>query len=96
MIRENITAKKLQSLRKVVIVLGVVFGILAIFVDVGVECGAILIIAGITSTLFECFSEVVELLYKSHKTQEAILARMSEQPTTKTILEDIESHLPQI
>jgi hypothetical protein len=46
--------------------------------------------------VFQGFAEVIELLHKNSKTQEAILDHLQDKPAPKTVLEDIESNLPQI
>lgn len=94
--KENLIAKRLQGLSKIIIIGGCVFGVLAIILYDGIVGCVVTVSASFAATLLEGFAEVVELLHKSHKTQEEILAQLSKQPTTKSVLEDIESNLPQI
>ncbi len=80
--------------------------IVTIFVDTeemfGIDLGtAIWVSAFITCIIFQGFAEVIDLLYKNGKKQDAIIELLKDRSSAetnapKTVLQDIESNLPKM
>ena len=99
--KQNGVAKTLQVIGLVELACAFILCIAADFEGLsdllGFNVGLVLIIGSfVTCMLFQGFAEVIELLHKSAKTQEAILNHLQQKPASKTVLEDIESNLPEI
>ena len=100
---ENIIAKTLRIIGIVEVVCGVIAGlfILAAGGDLRWVGIAIMISSFITCMLFVGFGEVINLLQESVDRQNAILSCLKEksvekETAPKTLLQDIESNLPQM
>ena len=101
--KENSVAKILQVIGWLSM-LGAI--IASMFTDIddflGLDFDIVLMVSGyITAMMFEGFAEIVDLLYKNGKKQDAILALLSDRlpektSATKSVLADIESNLPQM
>lgn len=101
--KENGIAKTLQIIGWVEIVAAF---ILNLFVDTeemfGVDLGiAITVSAFITCMIFQGFAEIIDLLYKNGKKQDAIIELLKDRSSAennapKTVLQDIESNLPKM
>ena len=101
--KENGIAKTLQIIGWAEMVAAL---IITIFVDTedifGVDLGfAIWISAFITCMVFQGFAEIIDLLYKNGKKQDAIIYLLKDRTTKdnnapKTVLQDIESNLPNL
>lgn len=99
--KQNGIAKTLQIIGWVELICAFLIWIFADFDDLsdilGLDMGiAIVVSSFITCMLFQGFAEIIELLHKSAKTQEAILNHLQDKPAPTTVLEDIESNLPVI
>lgn len=94
--KENPAAKALQASTKIIVWGAIFLIILSLFIEIELNPTITLVIAGLVASFFEGLSEIVELLHKSHKTQEAILAHLKKDPASDSILKDIESNLPKI
>lgn len=101
--KENIIAKTLQIIGWVEMLAAL---IVSIFVDTeklfGVDIGtAIWVGAFITCMIFQGFAEIIDLLYKNGKKQDAIIELLKdrspkESNAPKTVIQDIESNLPKM
>lgn len=99
--KQNGIAKTLQIIGWVEFACAIMLWILGIFEDISemldFDIGISIVVSSfITCMVFQGFAEVIELLHKNAKTQEAILDHLQDKPAPKTVLEDIESNLPQI
>lgn len=78
--------------------------IVTIFVDteelLGISLGpAIIVSSFITCMIFQGFAEIIDLLYLNGKKQDTIIELLKDRPTQetpapKTVIQDIESNLP--
>ena len=103
MLKENSVAKILQIIGWVELLATFV---VAVFVDTeeifGIDLGPVIwISAFITCMIFQGFAEIVELLYKNGKKQDMIIKLLKERSgkennAPKTVLQDIEDHLPEM
>ena len=100
---ENSIAKTLRIIGIVEVICGIILGfiILGAGEDFGWVGIAVMITSFITCMIFLGFAEIINLLQKSADKQDALLAFLKEQPTTektvpKSVLQDIESNLPEM
>lgn len=100
---ENSIAKTLRIIGIVEVICGIILGfiILASGEDFGWVGIAVMITSFITCMMFLGFAEIINLLQKNADKQDALLAFLKEQPTTekaapKSVLQDIESNLPEM
>lgn len=101
--KENGIAKTLQIIGWAEMVAAL---IITIFADVdeilGIDFGAaIWVSAFITCMVFQGFAEIIDLLHKNGKKQDAIIDLLKDRSTKdnnapKTVLQDIESNLPNL
>lgn len=101
--KENSVAKTLQIIGYVELIAAF---ILALIIDTeemfGVDINsAIMISSFITCMVFQGFAEIIDLLYKNGKKQDAIIELLKdrsikENNASKTVLQDIESNLPEM
>lgn len=99
--KQNSVAKTLQIIGWAELICAFIICIISDFEAlsdiIGLDIGVALVIGSfITCMLFQGFAEIIELLHKSAKTQEAILNHLQDKPAPTTVLEDIESNLPVI
>jgi uncharacterized membrane protein YkgB len=102
-ITENGVAKTLRIIGVVEIICGIILGIIIASVDedfifVGV---IITIVSFITCMMFVGFAEIIKLLQKNADKQDAILSFLREKPVKessapKSVIQDIESNLPEM
>lgn len=97
---ENSIAKTLRIIGIVEVICGIILGFI-ICEDFGWVGIAVMITSFITCMIFLGFAEIINLLQKSADKQDALLAFLKEQPTTektvpKSVLQDIESNLPEM
>lgn len=100
---ENSIAKTLRIIGIVEVICGIILGFIILvagenFGWVGI---AVMITSFITCMVFLGFAEIINLLQKNADKQDALLAFLKEQPTTektapKSVLQDIESNLPEM
>ena len=100
---ENKIAKTLRTIGIVEVVCGIILGLIILmdgsdFAWAGI---AIAITSFITCMIFVGFAEIINLLQKNADTQDAVLAFLNDQPTKekaapKSVLQDIESNLPEM
>ncbi len=100
---ENRIARVLRIIGIVEVVCGIILGfiVLANGKDSGWIGIAVMITSFITCMMFMGFAEIINLLQKSVDNQDAVLALLKEQPTKekvapKSVLQDIESNLPEM
>ena len=100
---ENGVAKTLRIIGIVEVVCGIILGfiILADGGDFGWVGIAVMVTSFITCMMFVGFAEIINLLQKNADKQDAVLAFLKEQPTKektapKSVLQDIESNLPEM
>lgn len=100
---ENGVAKALRVIGIVEVICGIILGIIIASVDedfifVGV---IIMIVSFITCMMFVGFAEIIKLLQKNADKQDAILSFLREKPVKessapKSVIQDIESNLPEM
>lgn len=100
---ENSIAKTLRIIGIVEVICGIILGFIILVAgeDFGWVGIAVMITSFITCMMFLGFAEIINLLQKNADKQDALLAFLKEQPTTektapKSVLQDIESNLPQM
>lgn len=100
---ENSIAKTLRIIGIVEVICGIILGFIILVAgeDFGWVGIAVMITSFITCMIFLGFAEIINLLQKSADKQDALLAFLKEQPTTektvpKSVLQDIESNLPEM
>ncbi len=100
---ENSIAKTLRIIGIVEVICGIILGFIILVAgeDFGWVGIAVMITSFITCMIFLGVAEIINLLQKSADKQDALLAFLKEQPTTektalKSVLQDIESNLPEM
>lgn len=100
---ENSIAKTLRIIGIVEVICGIILGFIILVAgeDFGWVGIAVMTTSFITCMIFLGFAEIINLLQKSADKQDALLAFLKEQPTTektapKSVLQDIESNLPEM
>lgn len=100
---ENSIAKTLRIIGIVEVICGIILGFIILVAgeDFGWVGIAVMITSFITCMAFLGFAEIINLLQKNADKQDALLAFLKEQPTTektapKSVLQDIESNLPEM
>lgn len=100
---ENSIAKTLRIIGIVEVICGIILGFIILVAgeDFGWVGIAVMITSFITCMMFLGFAEIINLLQKNADKQDALLAFLKDQPTKektapKSVLQDIESNLPQM